>query len=74
VVNFEQTHLLAGHYKVDKLPHLDSDRLRLRRMFRLDASTRVDAQLGLQQVLKQCTGYGRDALLKVDRADVSTKR
>jgi len=69
--NFEQTHLLAGHYKVT-ITASGFGPFTATADVQIDASTRVDAQLGLQQSSSNVLVTAETALLKVDRADVST--
>src|SRR3954447_18928962 len=69
--NYEQTHLLAGHYKVSvtaggfAVTEATAE-------VQIDSSTRVDIPLGVQGETTQVTVTGETPLLKVDRADVST--
>src|SRR5579864_1505677 len=69
--NYEQTHLLAGHYKIiASAPGFSSfDSLA---EVQIDSSTRVDVRLGVQGQTTQVTVTGETPQLKVDRADVST--
>src|SRR6202047_3233304 len=69
--NYEQTHLLAGHYKITaSAPGFSSfDSLA---EVQIDSSTRVDVRLGVQGQTTQVTVTGETPQLKVDRADVST--
>ena len=69
--NYEQTHLLAGHYKV-KITAPGFGAFEATADVQIDASTRVDAQLGLQQTSTKVEVTAETPLLKVDRADVST--
>ncbi len=69
--NFEQTHLLAGHYKVTvNAPGFSS--FEATADVQIDASTRVDAPLGLQGSSSVVNVTEETPLLKVDRSDVST--
>jgi len=69
--NYEQTHLLAGHYKVTiNAPGFAP--FEATAEVQIDASTRVDAPLGVHGGSTQVTVTGETPLLKVDRADVST--
>jgi len=69
--NYEQTHLLAGRYLVSvtaagfSLFESTAD-------IQIDASTRVDARLGVQGATAQVEVTEETPLLKVDRADVSS--
>jgi carboxypeptidase family protein/TonB-dependent receptor-like protein len=69
--NYEQTHLLAGHYKI-KITASGFGPFEATAEVQIDASTRVDAQLGLQQSSTKVEVTSETPLLKVDRADVST--
>ena len=69
--NYEQTHLLAGHYKI-KITAAGFGVFEAAAEVQIDASTRVDAQLGLQQASTKVEVTSETPLLKVDRADVST--
>jgi hypothetical protein len=69
--NYEQTHLLAGHYKI-QITAAGFGRFEAVLEVQIDASTRVDAQLGLQQASTKVEVSSETPLLKVDRADVST--
>jgi hypothetical protein len=69
--NFEQTHLLAGHYKV-KVTAQGFAAFEATADVQVDASTRVDAKLNLQSTTSEVTVTAETPLLKVDRADVST--
>src|SRR3954467_874057 len=69
--NFEQTHLLAGHYKVS-VNAAGFSGFEASAEVQIDASTRVDARLGVKGESTQVTVTGETPLLKVDRADVST--
>ena len=69
--NYEQTHLLAGHYKV-KITATGFGPFEADALVQIDASTRVDAQLGLQQTSTKIEVSSETPLLKADRADVST--
>jgi hypothetical protein len=69
--NYEQTHLLAGHYKVSvAAPGFAA--FEATAEVQIDSSTRVDIPLGVQGETTQVTVSGETPLLKVDRADVST--
>ena len=69
--NYEQTHLLAGHYKVSvTAPGFSA--FEATAEVQIDSSTRVDAALGVQGQSTQVVVTGETPLLKVDRADVST--
>ncbi len=69
--NFEQTHLLAGHYKVSvKAQGFAS--FEAAADVQVDAGTRVDATLAVQATSSTVTVTAESPLLKVDRADVST--
>jgi len=69
--NYEQTHLLAGHYKI-QITAAGFGRFEAVAEVQIDASTRLDAQLGLQQASTKVEVSSETPLLKVDRADVST--
>ena len=69
--NYEQTHLLAGHYKI-KITATGFGPFEAAADVQIDASTRVDAQLGLEQASTKVEVTSETPLLKVDRADVST--
>ena len=69
--NFEVTHLLAGHYKV-QITAAGFGTYESTAEVQIDASTRVDAALGLQQTSTKVEVSSDTPLLKVDRADVST--
>src|SRR5207302_359383 len=69
--NFEQTHLLAGHYKV-KINAAGFTLFEASADVQIDAATRVDAQLGLPTQSLQVAVTSETPLLKTDRADVST--
>src|SRR5438270_13632284 len=69
--NYEQTHLLAGHYKVS-VTAAGFSPFEATAEVQIDSSTRVDAPLGVQGQSTQVTVTGETPLLKVDRADVST--
>lgn len=69
--NYEQTHLLAGHYKVTVSASGFKDFVATAEV-QIDSSTRVDAQMGVQGQSTEVTVTGETPLLKVDRADVST--
>lgn len=69
--NYEQTHLLAGHYKVS-VTAPGFSQFQATADVQIDASTRVDVPLGVQGQSTQVTVTGETPLLKTDRADVST--
>jgi len=69
--NYEQTHLLAGHYKVSVTAPGFSP-FEVTAEVQIDSSTRVDVHLGVQGQATQITVTDETPLLKVDRADVST--
>ncbi|HKT68753.1 MAG TPA: carboxypeptidase-like regulatory domain-containing protein, partial [Terriglobales bacterium] len=69
--NFEQTHLLAGHYKV-KVAAQGFAAFEATADVQVDAGTRVDAQLAVQSAATTVSVTAETPLLKVDRADVST--
>ena len=69
--NYEQTHLLAGHYKITASAPGFSSFESLAEV-QIDSSTRVDVRLGVQGQTTQVTVTGETPQLKVDRADVST--
>ena len=69
--NYEQTHLLAGHYKVSVTAPGFSP-FEVPAEVQIDSSTRVDVHLGVQGQATQITVTDETPLLKVDRADVST--
>ncbi len=69
--NYEQTHLLAGRYKV-KVSAAGFSAFETTAEVQIDASTRVDARLGVQGSTTEVTVTAETPLLKVDRADVST--
>ncbi len=69
--NFEQTHLLAGHYRV-KVSAAGFAGYEATADVQVDASTRVDARLAVQSAQSEVTVTAETPLLKVDRADVST--
>ena len=69
--NFEVTHLLAGHYKV-RVTAPGFGNFESGAEVQIDASTRVDAALGLQQTSTKVEVSSDTPLMKVDRADVST--
>jgi hypothetical protein len=69
--NYEQTHLLAGRYKVAvSAPGFSP--FETTAIVQIDSSTRVDSQLGVQGTATQVTVTAETPLLKVDRSDVST--
>ena len=69
--NYEQTHLLAGHYKINaSAPGFSS--FETLAEVQIDSSTRVDVRLGVQGQTTQLTVTGETPQLKIDRADVST--
>ncbi|HSB74020.1 MAG TPA: carboxypeptidase-like regulatory domain-containing protein, partial [Terriglobales bacterium] len=67
--NFEQTHLLAGHYRV-KVTASGFAAFEATADVQVDASTRVDARLAVQSAQNEVTVTAETPLLKVDRADV----
>src|SRR5690349_8113088 len=69
--NFEQTHLLAGHYKV-KVAAQGFAPFEATAEVQVDAGTRVDARLAVQSAATTVSVTAETPLLKVDRADVST--
>lgn len=69
--NYEQTHLLAGRYKVSVTASGFAP-FEANAEVQIDSSTRVDIPLGVQGESTQVTVTGETPLLKVDRADVST--
>lgn len=69
--NYEQTHLLAGHYKVS-INAAGFAAFEATAEVQIDASTHLDAPLGVRGESTQVTVTGETPLLKVDRADVST--
>jgi hypothetical protein len=69
--NYEQTHLLAGRYKVS-VAASGFAAFEATAEVQIDSSTRVDIPLGVQGETTQVTVTGETPLLKVDRADVST--
>ncbi len=69
--NYEQTHLLAGRYKVSVTASGFAP-FEATAEVQIDSSTRVDIPLGVQGETTQVTVTGETPLLKVDRADVST--
>jgi hypothetical protein len=69
--NFEQTHLLAGHYNV-KVAAQGFAAFEAAADVQVDASTRVTATLSVQSTSSTVTVTAETPLLKVDRADVST--
>ncbi|MGE5724750.1 MAG: carboxypeptidase-like regulatory domain-containing protein, partial [Acidobacteriota bacterium] len=69
--NFEQTHLLAGHYKVSVTAQGFAV-FEAAADVQVDASTRVDAALAVRATSSTVTVTAESPLLKVDRADVST--
>src|SRR5580693_6987567 len=68
---YEQTHLLAGRYKVN-ISASGFGAFESVADVQIDSSTRVDARLGVQGQSTQVTVTDETPLLKVDRADVST--
>src|SRR5947209_13357756 len=70
--NYEQTHLLAGRYKVS-VAASGFAAFEATAEVQIDSSTRVDIPLGVQGETTQVTVTGETPLLKVDRADVSSK-
>jgi hypothetical protein len=69
--NYEQTHLLAGHYKVSASAAGFSE-FQAAAEVQIDSSTRVDVRLGVQGQSTKVTVTDETPQLKVDRADVST--
>jgi len=69
--NFEQTHLLAGRYKVQVTASGFSP-FETTAVVQIDSSTRVDARLGVKGESTNVTVTAETPLLKTDRADVST--
>lgn len=69
--NYEQTHLLAGRYKISVTAQGFSA-FETTAVVQIDSSTRVDAKLGVQGQSTKVTVTAETPLLKVDRADVST--
>src|SRR5438270_3414733 len=69
--NYQQTHLLAGHYKV-KVSAGGFAPAETAAEVQIDASTRVDVPLSVKGEQSTVTVTGEIPLLKVDRADVST--
>jgi hypothetical protein len=69
--NYEQTHLLAGRYKV-KVRVEGFSPFETTAEVGIDSSTRVDVRLGVQGASTEVTVTEETPLLKVDRADVST--
>jgi hypothetical protein len=69
--NYEQTHLLAGLYRV-RVTAQGFSAFETTAVVQIDSSTRVDAQLGVQGQSTKVTVTAETPLLKVDRADVST--
>jgi hypothetical protein len=69
--NYEQTHLLAGHYKL-KVSATGFNPFERTAEVQIDSSTRVDARLGVQGSSTEVTVTAETPLLKTDRADVST--
>jgi hypothetical protein len=69
--NYEQTHLLAGHYKV-KVSAAGFNPFETTADVQIDSSTRVDARLGVQRSTTAVTVTAETPLLKTDRSDVST--
>ena len=69
--NYEQTHLLAGRYSVTvNAPGFSA--FEATADVQIDASTRVDAALGVKGEATKVEVTEETPLLKVDRADVST--
>ena len=69
--NYEQTHLLAGRYKVTiNAPGFNP--FEATADVQIDAATRVDAKLALKGESTQVQVTAETPLLKTDRADVST--
>ena len=69
--NYEQTHLLAGHYKITaSAPGFSA--FEAFADVQIDSSTRVDVRLGVQGQSTQVNVTDETPQLKVDRADVST--
>jgi hypothetical protein len=69
--NYEQTHLLAGRYKVSVSASGFSP-FETIAVVQIDSSTRVDARLGVKGESAKVTVTAETPLLKTDRADVST--
>jgi hypothetical protein len=69
--NFEQTHLLAGHYRL-KIEAQGFAAYEASADVQIDADTRVDAQLGLEHSTNQVIVTAETPLMKTDRAEVST--
>ena len=69
--NYEQTHLLAGHYNIS-VSASGFNTFEATAEVQIDAATRVDVRLGLQGTSSAITVTAETPLLKVDRADVST--
>lgn len=69
--NFEQTHLLAGRYKVS-VAASGFSAYETTAVVQIDSSTRVDARLGVKGETSNVTVTAETPLLKTDRADVST--
>ncbi|MGH9430653.1 MAG: TonB-dependent receptor domain-containing protein [Terriglobia bacterium] len=68
--NYLQTHLLAGHYRVT-MAAPGFERFAAEANVQVDASTEVDAHLGLGKSTQEVTVTTETPLLKTDRADVS---
>lgn len=69
--NYEQSHLLAGRYKVS-INAAGFSPFEMTAEVEIDASTRVDAKLGVRGESTQVEVTEETPLLKTDRADVST--
>lgn len=69
--NFEQTHLLAGHYQV-KVDHEGFAAFAADVTVQVDATTRVDAALKPAGTQTMITVTAESPLLMTDRAEVST--
>src|SRR5438270_3510676 len=69
--NYEQTHLLAGRYKVTVAAPGFAP-FEATAEVQIDSSTRVDIPFGVQGETTQVTVTGETPLRQVDRADVST--
>jgi len=61
--NYEQTHLIAGHYRVT-INAAGFGRFEANADVQIDASTRVDAQMGLQQSSSNVVVTAETPLLK----------
>ncbi|HVN20998.1 MAG TPA: TonB-dependent receptor [Dongiaceae bacterium] len=69
--NYEQTHLIAGRYKV-VVSAPGFAKFEVTADVQIDASTRVDATLSIKGETSQIEVTAETPLLKTDRADVST--